>query len=91
MYQEHFKLREAPFLLTPDPEYFYNYTGYQHALIVLLVVWQQTGVFWVGLGSAPVGQNLLQDAVAGSRCALTTKHLGQDLGRYAEKRLQQLN
>ena len=37
MYQEHFKLREASFSLTPDPDYFYNYTGHQQALNVLLV------------------------------------------------------
>jgi MSHA biogenesis protein MshM len=40
MYQEHFKLREAPFSLTPDPDYFYNYTGHQQALNVLLVALQ---------------------------------------------------
>jgi type II secretory pathway predicted ATPase ExeA len=32
MYQEHFKLQEGPFSLTPDPNYYYNYTGHQQAL-----------------------------------------------------------
>ena len=33
---EHFKLRQAPFSLTPDPACFYNYTGHQLTLNVLL-------------------------------------------------------
>lgn len=37
MYQQHFNLREAPFSLTPDPDFFYNCTGHQQALNVLLV------------------------------------------------------
>jgi len=57
----------------------------------LLVAWPQTGTVWVGLGSALERQNLPQDAVEYYRSALTTKNLRQDLGRYAEKRLQPLN
>ena len=57
----------------------------------LLVAWPQTGAFWVGLGSALEGQGLPVEAVECYRRALATKNLRQDLSRFAEKRLQQLN
>ena len=37
MYLEHFGLREAPFTLTPDTEFFFNHGSHQEALNVLLV------------------------------------------------------
>ncbi len=59
MYQEHFKLREAPFSLTPDPDYFYNYTGHQQALNVLLVALQSgEGLIKIS-GEVGTGKTLL--------------------------------
>lgn len=59
MYQEHFKLRETPFSLTPDPDYFYNYTGHQQALNVLLVALQSgEGLIKIS-GEVGTGKTLL--------------------------------
>ncbi len=59
MYQEHFKLREAPFSLTPDPDYFYNYTGHQQALNVLLVALQSGEGLIKIVGEVGTGKTLL--------------------------------
>lgn len=59
MYHEHFKLREAPFSLTPDPEYFYNYTGHQQALNVLLVALQSGEGLIKITGEVGTGKTLL--------------------------------
>ena len=59
MYQEHFKLREAPFSLTPDPDYFYNYTGHQQALNVLLVALQSGEGLIKITGEVGTGKTLL--------------------------------
>lgn len=59
MYQEHFNLREAPFSLTPDPEYFYNYTGHQQALNVLLVALQSGEGLIKITGEVGTGKTLL--------------------------------
>ncbi len=59
MYQEHFKLREAPFSLTPDPDYFYNYTGHQQALNVLLVALQSGEGLSKITGEVGTGKTLL--------------------------------
>lgn len=59
MYQEHFKLREAPFSLTPDPCYFYNFTGHQQALNVLLVALQSGEGLIKITGEVGTGKTLL--------------------------------
>ena len=57
----------------------------------LLVVWPQTGVFWVGLGDALEGQQLPKDAVEYYQRAMKTENLRKDLLAYAQKRLRSLN
>ncbi len=57
----------------------------------LLVVWPQTGAFWVGLGGALEGQNLQKEAVECYQRALKTENLRKDLLAYAQKRLRTLN
>jgi MSHA biogenesis protein MshM len=59
MYQEHFKLREVPFSLTPDPDYFYNYTGHQQALNVLLIALQGGEGLIKIVGEVGTGKTLL--------------------------------
>lgn len=59
MYQEHFKLREAPFSLTPDPGFFYNFTGHQQALNVLLVALQSGEGLIKITGEVGTGKTLL--------------------------------
>ena len=59
MYQDHFKLREAPFSLTPDPDYFYNYTGHQQALNVLLVALESGEGLIKITGEVGTGKTLL--------------------------------
>ena len=57
----------------------------------LLVVWPQTGAFWVGLGGALEGQQLQPEAVECYQRALKTEKLRKDLLAYAQKRLRTLN
>ncbi len=57
----------------------------------LLVVWPQTGAFWVGLGGALEGQSLEKEAVECYQKALQTDNLRKDLLAYAQKRLKVLN
>ena len=59
MYQDHFKLREAPFSLTPDPDYFYNNTGHQQALNVLLVALESGEGLIKITGEVGTGKTLL--------------------------------
>ncbi len=59
MYQEHFKLQEAPFSLTPDPDYYYNYTGHQQALNVLLIALQSGEGLIKITGEVGTGKTLL--------------------------------
>jgi MSHA biogenesis protein MshM len=59
MYQDHFQLREAPFSLTPDPDYFYNYTGHQQALNVLLVALESGEGLIKITGEVGTGKTLL--------------------------------
>jgi MSHA biogenesis protein MshM len=59
MYLEHFKLRQAPFSLTPDPAYFYNYTGHQLALNVLLVAIKGGDGLIKIIGKVGTGKTLL--------------------------------
>ena len=59
MYFEHFGLREAPFSLTPDPGFFYGYTGHREALNVLLVALQGGEGFIKITGEVGTGKTLL--------------------------------
>jgi MSHA biogenesis protein MshM len=59
MYLSHFGLREAPFSLTPDPEFFYAHTGHQEALNVLLVALQGGEGFIKISGEVGTGKTLL--------------------------------
>ena len=59
MYQEHFKLREAPFSLTPDPDFFFNCSGHQQALNVLLVALQSGEGLIKITGEVGTGKTLL--------------------------------
>ncbi|NJC87988.1 MAG: AAA family ATPase [Desulfuromonas sp.] len=59
MYLSHFNLREAPFSLTPDPDFFYGYAGHQEALNVLLVALQGGEGFLKITGEVGTGKTLL--------------------------------
>lgn len=59
MYQDFFKLREAPFSLTPDPDYYFNCTGHQQALNVLLVALQSGEGLIKITGEVGTGKTLL--------------------------------
>jgi len=59
MYQDHFKLREAPFSLTPDPDYYYNHSGHQQALDVLLVALESGEGLIKITGEVGTGKTLL--------------------------------
>ena len=66
MYRDHFKLREEPFGLTPDTDYYYNYKSHQEALEVLSVaidgdegIIKITGE--VGTGKTLVCRKLIKD------------------------------
>ena len=59
MYREHFKLREPPFSLTPDTSYYFNHTGHQQALNVLLVALRSGEGFIKITGEVGTGKTLL--------------------------------
>jgi len=59
MYLNHFGLKEAPFSLTPDPEFYYNYLGHQQALNVLQVALQEGEGFIKITGEVGTGKTLL--------------------------------
>jgi len=59
MYLSHFGLREVPFSLTPDPGFFYGYSGHQEALNVLLVALQSGEGFIKITGEVGTGKTLL--------------------------------
>lgn len=59
MYLEHFGLRETPFSLTPDPGFFFNYSGHQQAFNVLLVALQGGEGFIKISGEVGTGKTLL--------------------------------
>jgi MSHA biogenesis protein MshM len=59
MYLSHFGLHEAPFSLTPDPEFFYGYSGHQEALNVLLVALKSGEGFIKITGEVGTGKTLL--------------------------------
>ncbi len=70
MYLSHFGLREAPFSLTPDPEFFYGFAGHQEALNVLLIALQSGEGFIKITGEVGTGKTLL--------CRKLLNSLGQD-------------
>ncbi len=59
MYEQHFQLREAPFGLTPDTSYFYNYAAHQEALNVLLVALRMGEGFIKVTGEVGTGKTLI--------------------------------
>ncbi len=59
MYEQHFKLREAPFGLTPDTSYFYSYPDHQEALNVLLVALRMGEGFIKVTGEIGTGKTLI--------------------------------
>jgi MSHA biogenesis protein MshM len=69
MYLEHFRLRELPFTITPDTEFFMNRAGYQDALNVLLVALRSGEGFVKVTGEVGVGKTLL--------CRKLLKSLGE--------------
>ncbi len=59
MYEQFFGLREKPFSLTPDTDYFYRYHGHQEAINVLLVALQNGEGFVRVTGEVGTGKTLL--------------------------------
>lgn len=59
MYEQFFGLREKPFSLTPDTEYFYRYSGHQEAFNVLLVALRNGEGFVRVTGEVGTGKTLL--------------------------------
>lgn len=59
MYELFFGLKEKPFSLTPDTEYFYRYSGHQEALNVLLVALRNGEGFVRVIGEVGTGKTLL--------------------------------
>jgi MSHA biogenesis protein MshM len=59
MYEQFFGLKEKPFSLTPDTEYFYRYSGHQEAMNVLLVALRNGEGFVRVIGEVGTGKTLL--------------------------------
>ena len=59
MYEQFYGLREKPFSLTPDTEYFYRYSGHQEALNVLLIALRNGEGFVRVTGEVGTGKTLL--------------------------------
>ncbi len=59
MYLDHFGLRELPFRLTPDTDYFYKSAGHQEALNVLLLALRSGEGFIKVSGEVGTGKTLL--------------------------------
>jgi len=59
MYREYFGLREAPFTLTPDTDFFYNRGSHREALEVLQVALQSGEGFIKVTGEVGTGKTLL--------------------------------
>ncbi|MCG8325083.1 MAG: AAA family ATPase [Thiotrichales bacterium] len=59
MYTEYYGLRELPFTITPDTEFFMNRAGYQDALNVLLVALRSGEGFIKVTGEVGLGKTLL--------------------------------
>ena len=59
MYLEHFKLQDYPFRLTPDTGFYFNWSGHQDALNVLLVALRSGEGFIKITGEVGTGKTLL--------------------------------
>lgn len=59
MYLNHFELKELPFTITPDTDFFMNRAGYQDALNVLLVALRSGEGFIKVTGEVGVGKTIL--------------------------------
>lgn len=59
MYLQHFQLREPPFTLTPDTDFFFNHGSHQEALNVLLVALKSGEGFIKVTGEVGTGKTLL--------------------------------
>ncbi len=59
MYEQFFGLKEKPFSLTPDTEYFFRFSGHQEALNVLLVALRNGEGFVRVTGEVGTGKTLL--------------------------------
>jgi MSHA biogenesis protein MshM len=59
MYISHFGLRESPFSLTPDTDYYYSYADHQEALNVLLVALRMGEGFLKITGEVGTGKTLV--------------------------------
>ncbi len=59
MYETHFGLKEAPFSLTPDTDYYFSYTDHQEALNVLLVALRMGEGFLKITGEVGTGKTLI--------------------------------
>jgi MSHA biogenesis protein MshM len=59
MYQHYFGLKEAPFSLTPDTEFFFGYEAHQEALNVLLVALRSGEGFIKVTGEVGTGKTLV--------------------------------
>lgn len=59
MYLTHFDLKELPFTITPDTEFFMNRAGYQDALNVLLIAIRSGEGFVKVTGEVGVGKTIL--------------------------------
>lgn len=59
IYLDFFGLREAPFSLTPDPEFFFNHPVHRQALSVLLVALREGEGFLKITGEVGTGKTLL--------------------------------
>jgi MSHA biogenesis protein MshM len=59
MYLDHFDLKEMPFTITPDTEFFMNRAGYQDALNVMLVALRCGEGFIKVVGEVGVGKTIL--------------------------------
>jgi len=70
LYLDHFGLKEAPFALTPDPEFFFDTTEHRQALNVLLVALHGGEGFLKITGEVGTGKTLL--------CRKLLSSLGED-------------
>ena len=59
MYLQHYSLSEPPFTLTPDTDFFFNYSSHQQALNVLLVALQGGEGFIKVTGEVGTGKTLV--------------------------------
>ena len=59
MYLQHFQLKEYPFTLTPDTDFYFDYPGHREALNVLLVALRTGEGFIKVTGEVGLGKTLL--------------------------------